>query len=141
VHRDLQHAGRLVEQIATLHVFEQSCVARRPVEQTAALSSIHEAPARAWSLQQLARSAGMSRTAFAQAFKRAVGQSPMGYLSDWRMTLAANKLKRPGATIAEVAPQTGYKSESAFSTAFKRHWGSSPREFVRRSRVPDLESR
>lgn len=97
----------------------------------AALSSMHQEPARAWTLQGLARSAGMSRTAFAQTFKRTVGKSPMEYLTHWRMTLAAKRLLHPGETISSVAPTLGYKSESAFSTAFKRQWGASPREHLR----------
>lgn len=97
----------------------------------AALSSMHREPGRAWTLQELARSAGMSRTAFAQTFKRTVGKSPMEYLTHWRMTLAATKMERPGETVSSIAPALGYKSESAFSTAFKRHWGASPREHIR----------
>lgn len=97
----------------------------------AALSSMHQEPARAWTLQELARSAGMSRTSFAQIFKKTVGKSPMEYLTHWRMTLAAKRLLHPGETISSIAPTLGYKSESAFSTAFKRQWGTSPREHLR----------
>jgi AraC-like DNA-binding protein len=97
----------------------------------AALSSLHQEPARAWTLQELARSAGMSRTAFAQTFKKTVGKPPMEYLTHWRMTLAAKRRLQPGETISSIAPTLGYKSESAFSTAFKRQWGASPREYHR----------
>lgn len=97
----------------------------------AALACIHGDPARAWTLQDLARAAGMSRTAFAQAFKRTVGTSPMGYLTQWRMTLAAKRMQDTGETISSIAPAVGYKSESAFSAAFKRRWGRSPREHIR----------
>ena len=101
----------------------------------AALSCMHREPARAWTLQELARSAGMSRTAFAQVFKRTVGTSPMDYLTQWRMTLAAKRMQDAGETIASIAPALGYKSESAFSAAFKRQWGTSPREHVRLHRA------
>jgi AraC-like DNA-binding protein len=101
----------------------------------AALSCIHGEPARAWTLKDLARSAGMSRTAFAQAFKRTVGTSPMDYLTQWRMTLAAKRMQDTGATISSIAPALGYKSESAFSAAFKRRWGASPREHMRANRA------
>jgi len=96
-----------------------------------ALSCIHRTPAHAWTLQELARSAGMSRTAFAQTFKTTVGESPMAYLTRWRMTLAANRLKDKREPISSVAPSLGYRSESAFSAAFKRRWGSSPRQYLR----------
>ena len=98
---------------------------------SAALSSMHQAPARAWTVQELAHGVGMSRTAFAQTFKRFVGSSPMQYLTKWRMTLAANRIQDAGESIASLAPVLGYQSESAFSAAFKRHWGSSPRDYVR----------
>jgi AraC-like DNA-binding protein len=101
----------------------------------AALSCIHGEPARAWTLKDLARSAGMSRTAFAQAFKRTVGTSPMDYLTQWRMTLAAKRMQDTGETISSIAPALGYKSESAFSAAFKRRWGASPREHMRANRA------
>ena len=76
----------------------------------------------------------MSRTAFAQVFKRTVGKSPMDYLTHWRMTLAAKRVQDTGETISSLAPALGYKSESAFSAAFKRQWGVSPREHIRAHR-------
>ncbi len=104
----------------------------------AALSSMHREPARAWTLQELARSAGMSRTAFAQIFKRTVGKTPMDYLTHWRMTLAAKRMQDTGETISSIASALGYKSESAFSAAFKRQWGASPREHIRAQRTQYL---
>jgi AraC-like DNA-binding protein len=100
-----------------------------------ALSAMHAEPARAWTLQDLARTAGMSRTAFAQVFKRTVGKSPMEYLTHWRMTVAAKRMENGGETISSVSPALGYKSHSAFSAAFKRHWGASPREHMRAQRT------
>ena len=96
-----------------------------------ALSCIHQSPAHAWTLQELARSVGMSRTAFAQTFKRTVGESPMAYITRWRLTLAANRIQDKREPISSVAPSLGYQSESAFSAAFKRQWGSSPRQYLR----------
>lgn len=103
-----------------------------------ALSSMHEEPARAWTVEELARSTGMSRTAFANTFKRTVGKSPMDYLTHWRMTLAAKRMQDAGETISSIAPALGYKSESAFSAAFKRQWGASPREHIRAHRTKSL---
>jgi AraC-like DNA-binding protein len=94
------------------------------------LSCMHQSPAREWTLQDLARCAGMSRTAFAQAFKKTVGESPMAYLTRWRMTLAANRLQDKRESISSIAPSLGYRSESAFSAAFRRQWGSSPRQYL-----------
>ncbi len=104
-----------------------------------ALSCIHQRPAHAWTLQELARSVGMSRTAFAQTFKRTVGESPMAYITRWRMTLAANRIQDKRESISSVAPSLGYQSESAFSAAFKRQWGSSPRQYLR-SHCPQLSA-
>lgn len=104
----------------------------------AALSCMHQDPARAWTLQELARSAGMSRTAFAQTFKRTVGASPMAYLTRWRMTLAANRIQDRSEPISSVAPSLGYQSENAFSAAFKRAWGSSLRRYLLKSRTSPI---
>ncbi len=98
----------------------------------AALSAIHSEPANAWTVQKLAYTVGMSRTAFAQTFKKFVGSSPMEYLTTWRMTLAANRIQLRGESVASITPVLGYQSESAFSAAFKRKWGSSPRTFARK---------
>ena len=97
----------------------------------AALSSIHQEPARAWTLAGLAHAAGMSRTGFAQLFKEKVGRPPMDYLTHWRMTLAAKRLKEPKESVSSVASAVGYKSESAFSAAFRRTRDSSPRKHIR----------
>jgi len=93
------------------------------------LTLIHQSPAHDWTLEELARSVGMSRTAFAQNFRGRVGESPMAYIRRWRMTLAANRIQDKRESIASVAPSLGYQSESAFSAAFKRHWGRAPRQY------------
>lgn len=95
-----------------------------------ALSRIHEEPAHSWTLQQLAHLTGMSRTAFAQAFRKHVGETPMAYLTRWRMTLAANRMRQTREPLSSIAPSVGYASESAFCAAFKRQWGKSPRQYI-----------
>jgi AraC-like DNA-binding protein len=85
-----------------------------------ALSSIHQEPARGWTPEQLAHLSGMSRTAFAQKFKKHVGETPMAYITRWRMTLAANHMREKHDTLASVSRSVGYTSESAFCAAFKR---------------------
>jgi AraC-like DNA-binding protein len=149
--RDPQPGGRLIaQQVAytllvqalRLHLADDSrpgtgwLFALADSHMRAALSCMHQEPARAWTVRDLARSAGMSRTAFAQAFKRSVGTSPIDYLTQWRMTLAAKRIQDAGETISRIATALGYKSESAFSAAFKRHWGRSPREHTRARRAP-----
>ena len=94
-----------------------------------AISCMHEAPAHPWTLAALADRVHMSRTAFAVKFKATVGTSPIGYLTHWRMLLAADLLAQPDTPISRVALAVGYQSESAFSTAFKRVMGYAPRRY------------
>ena len=101
----------------------------------AAISAMHDEPARRWSLQELAARAGMSRSTFAVRFKETVGTSPVEYLTRWRMLVAGDRLTMSSDPISVIAPQLGYESESAFSTAFKRVMGCSPREYGQRPSV------
>lgn len=94
-----------------------------------ALEAIHGAPGRGWTLEELAKTAGMSRTRFAVRFKSVVGAAPLAYVAEWRMRLAQKRLREDGAAVSELARSFGYASESAFSTAFKRITGSSPRRY------------
>lgn len=96
-----------------------------------ALREIHTDVARRWTVEQLARIAGMSRAVFAERFLRKVGMPPMRYISEWRMALAKAMLRGGHPALAEVAEKTGYQSASAFSTAFTRLTGRSPSEFAR----------
>jgi AraC-like DNA-binding protein len=91
-----------------------------------ALRAVHEAPSKPWTVESLAREAAMSRAAFARRFKTVTGETPLGYLSRWRMSLAAEALQRSGTTIAAVGRDVGYTSEFAFAAAFKRHHGQAP---------------
>ncbi|MDE1176670.1 MAG: AraC family transcriptional regulator [Edaphobacter sp.] len=95
----------------------------------AAITSIHDAPAKGWTLAQLAQRCGMSRSIFAAKFKTTVGVSPMEYLTRWRMLLAGDRLRQSDDAVASIAQSLGYASESAFSKAFRRVMGSSPRQF------------
>ncbi|NBD95110.1 MAG: helix-turn-helix domain-containing protein [Gammaproteobacteria bacterium] len=91
-----------------------------------ALRLMHERPAEAWTVGNLARSAGASRAAFAKRFHDLVGEAPMTFLKNWRMALAADLLAQPDQTVGTVADQVGYASPYAFSAAFKRVRGLSP---------------
>ncbi len=94
-----------------------------------ALGLLHREPDRAWTLAELARAVGMSRTSFAERFKALVGVAPLTYLTGWRMQLAARSLRRSELPISGLAQQYGYLSESAFSNAFKRVTGLAPRAY------------
>jgi AraC-like DNA-binding protein len=91
-----------------------------------ALRLIHNDPAHPWTVAELAAEAGVSRAALARRFTELVGEPPMKFLTDWRLSLAADLLLEPGATIGSVAYQVGYASPFALSNAFKRVRGISP---------------
>ncbi len=90
------------------------------------LSAIHSEPWHPWSMQELSRTAQLSKTALSKKFDIMLGCSPMEYLQQWRMQIAASWLKESGMTVDRVAERCGYNSVSAFSRAFKRCVGLSP---------------
>jgi AraC-like DNA-binding protein len=92
----------------------------------AALQAMHEDAGHPWSVPELAGISGLSRAAFARAFRDALGQAPMQYLTDWRMTLARDYLRGGELGLAQVADAIGYGSPYAFATAFRRHHGDPP---------------
>jgi AraC-like DNA-binding protein len=93
-----------------------------------ALRLMHHNPAHRWTLGELAREVGISRAALARRFHELVGEPPMTFLTGWRIALAADLLREPGATLASVAHEVGYGSPFALSAAFKRLRGVSPRQ-------------
>ena len=99
-----------------------------------AIASMHNDPGYPWTLQSLAERVGMSRSTFAQKFKDTVGESPMEYLTRWRMLLAGDKLVNSTEPVSVISLAMGYESEAAFSTAFKRVMGCSPRQYGRGDR-------
>ncbi|EKT63284.1 AraC family transcriptional regulator [Providencia burhodogranariea] len=99
----------------------------------AAISGIHDEPGYPWTLQQLARRAGMSRSTFAQRFKDVIATTPIEYLTRWRMLLACEKLTSSSDSVYLIATSLGYESESAFSKAFKRVIGQTPGQHRRAS--------
>ncbi len=94
-----------------------------------ALRLLHNSPERPWTVADLARATGASRAALARRFTDLVGEPPMTFLTGWRIALAADLLREPGATVGSVAPRVGYGSAFALSAAFKRLRGVSPREY------------
>ncbi|MEV4441214.1 AraC family transcriptional regulator [Streptomyces sp. NPDC049577] len=112
------------------------CAALRDPAVAAALDRMHRDPARSWSVQNLAASVGLSRTTFATRFSSYVGQSPMAYLTWWRLSTAARLLRESDAPLAAVARQVGYASEFAFANAFKREFGTAPGAFRKDRAAP-----
>jgi AraC family transcriptional regulator, activator of mtrCDE len=100
-----------------------------------AVAALFEEPARAWSLPALARLCGMSRATLARQFQDKLGRSASDLLTDIRMTLAANELRRSSLSTGAVAEAAGYRSEAAFQRAFKTHMGVTPARW-RKTREP-----
>jgi len=98
-----------------------------------ALTLLHETPARSWTLDDLAREAGGSRSVLTERFTHLVGQPPMRYLAAWRIQLASRRLGDGTSKISTVAGDVGYESEAAFSRAFKRLTGVAPATWRSRS--------
>ena len=93
-----------------------------------ALRLMQAEPSRPWTVASLAAEIGVSRAALARRFHDLVGEPPMTFLTGWRLALAADLLREPGATVGSVAAQVGYGSSFALSTAFKRVRGMSPQQ-------------
>ncbi len=91
-----------------------------------ALVLIHREPQHPWTVASLAQTVNMSRSGFSARFTDLVGQSAMSYLTGWRMQLAHNLIRETTLSLAAIANQVGYDSESAFSRAFKRMYGDPP---------------
>ena len=94
-----------------------------------AVAALFNEPARAWSLPDLARLCNMSRATLARQFQEQLGRSASDLLTDIRMTLAANELKKSSISTGAVAEAVGYQSEAAFQRAFKNHMGVTPAQW------------
>jgi AraC-like DNA-binding protein len=97
-----------------------------------ALSAIHGNVDTPWTVESLAEAAGMSRSAFAARFKELLGQTPLEYVTEWRMQKAMQLLQQRDKKLIDVAQSVGYESDAAFSKAFKRVVGASPGEYLKR---------
>ncbi|HEU0200574.1 MAG TPA: AraC family transcriptional regulator [Burkholderiaceae bacterium] len=101
-----------------------------------ALAALHAAPAYPWTIDALARKAGLSRSALTARFKHYLGVAPMAYLTDWRLRLGAEALGATKLGVTAVAGDVGYESEAAFNRAFKRKYGVPPARFRRERALP-----
>lgn len=108
--------------------------ARDPVI-SRALALLHQDPARAWTISALARMVGLSRTRLAERFRNLLGESPMSYLTHWRLKIGAEILQSTEDNVVEVAAAVGYASEAAFNRAFKREFDCPPAQYRRRRKA------
>jgi len=101
-----------------------------------ALQKLHARPAHPWTIEDLAKEVGMSRSMLAERFAHFVGMPPIQYLANWRIQLAASLLRTTTAGLAEIADRVGYGSEAALSRAFKRTVGIAPAPYRRGELTP-----
>jgi len=90
------------------------------------LALFHRDAKQSWTHEELSREVGLSRSALADRFTRLIGTAPMQYLANWRMQIAAQKLRSSALSLAQIADDVGYESEAAFSRAFKKNFGTAP---------------
>jgi AraC-like DNA-binding protein len=100
-----------------------------------ALALLHRHPARAWTLPDLAKESGTSRTVLAERFAELMGESPLAYLARWRLQLAERRLTTSDRKVLQVAYDVGYESEAAFSRAFRRAFGMPPARYRRKRKA------
>lgn len=112
----------------------------RDVSVGQALALLHKEPAYTWTISNLARRVGLSRTRFADRFRHFLGNSPMAYLAQWRLKLAAELLQSTEDSVAEIAVAVGYESEAGFNRAFKREFNLPPAQFRRAHKVHPANS-
>ncbi|GFE84899.1 cupin [Steroidobacter agaridevorans] len=153
---DPQRAGRmavLAKLAETLFVETLCCyIDELPAERTGwlatardpkigqALALLHRDPARAWTLPDLARESGTSRTVLVDRFVQLMGESPLAYLARWRLQLAARRLTTTDRKVLQVAYDVGYESEAAFSRAFRREFGVPPARYRRERKAQSVRA-
>jgi AraC-like DNA-binding protein len=99
-----------------------------------ALALLHKQPSHPWTIASLANAVGLSRSVLAERFRHYLSDTPMGYLTRWRLQLAAQVLTSTSKSVAEVAGEVGYESEPSFNRAFKREFGIPPARFRTQTR-------
>jgi AraC-like DNA-binding protein len=107
----------------------------RDAEVGRTLALMHRNPAHPWTLASLAKEAGISRSVLAERFPHYLSETPMAYLTRWRLQLGAQLLTSTSHSVAQIAGEVGYESEAAFNRAFKREFGSPPARFRTKSKA------
>ncbi len=97
-----------------------------------ALTAFHDRVGAPWTVESLSEAAGMSRSAFALRFKDLLGQTPLEYVTEWRMQKAMQSLEQRDKKLIDIARSVGYESDAAFSKAFRRVVGTNPGEYLKR---------
>jgi AraC-like DNA-binding protein len=136
-------AARLIDLLLIAAIRRSALTDRRPSWLTAlrdptiahVLGLMHERPAHPWTLEELAGAVHLSRATLARRFAGAVGDSPLAYLTRWRMQIAAQRLVHSSAPVESIARAVGYRSEYAFNRAFARHRGQPPGRYRRLKRT------
>jgi AraC-like DNA-binding protein len=100
-----------------------------------ALALLHRKPAHPWTIAALANEVGVSRSVLAERFRRYLSETPIAYLTGWRLQLGAQKLKSTSSSVAQIAAEVGYESEPSFNRAFKRTFGLPPARFRSQSKL------
>ncbi|MBZ5658785.1 MAG: AraC family transcriptional regulator [Acidobacteriia bacterium] len=100
-----------------------------------ALALMHRQPAHPWTIAALATDVGISRSVLAERFRRYLSETPIAYLTRWRLQLSAQMLKSTSSSVAQIAAEVGYESEPAFNRAFKREFGLPPARFRNQARL------
>ncbi|MGB8475697.1 MAG: AraC family transcriptional regulator [Candidatus Acidiferrum sp.] len=100
-----------------------------------ALTLIHRKPAHPWAIAALANDVGISRSVLAERFRRYLSETPIAYLTRWRLQLGAQMLKSTSSSVAQIAAEVGYESEPAFNRAFKREFGLPPARFRNQAKL------
>jgi AraC family transcriptional activator of mtrCDE len=100
-----------------------------------ALKAIHESPGNQWTLEKLSQVAGLSRTSLLNKFADFLSTTPLGYITQWRMQIARQRLVDTSASIIEIAEEVGYQSEAAFGRVFKKQFGIPPASYRRSKRL------
>jgi transcriptional regulator GlxA family with amidase domain len=106
----------------------------RDAEVGRTLALLHRKPAHPWTIATLATEIGISRSVLAERFRRYLSETPIAYLTRWRLQLGAQLLKSTSRSVAEIAEEVGYESEPSFNRAFKRQFGLPPARFRSQSR-------
>jgi AraC-like DNA-binding protein len=102
------------------------------------LMLLHSQTAHPWTIAELAKAVGSSRSALVERFTRYLAEPPMAYLIRWRLQLAARTLGSTSRSVADIAEEVGYESEAAFNRAFKRQFGSPPARYRREQRAAKI---
>jgi AraC-like DNA-binding protein len=105
-----------------------------------ALALLHRQPAHPWTIALLGNEVGISRSVLAERFRRYLSETPMAYLTRWRLQLGAQMLKSTSSSVAEIAAEVGYESEPSFNRAFKREFGLPPARFRSQSKSTRIDA-